>query len=263
MNSRTFRPRALLVGAILFGICFTHALAAPMMAATIAPVAQIIREAWPEAHVFCLAAGADPHAVQLSPARAARARRAQALFAAGALDGGWRPPHPHTVVLFDRAAHGWLDPAALAVAWQRLARAADTLGLPAPQRAEGKVQAELARWRALVQRHAPLAAICAHGAWCPWLAAAGVRPLAVLEAHEGTGTGARTLAAALRAARAFSGRILLVRPAKRPSAPLARLARLLGDKAIPAALPALGRCDEDWQARMTRARRRLAEALGE
>ncbi len=235
----------------------------PRLAATVAPVAQLARMLWPQAEVRCLAPVADPHAVQLAPRAAAAAREAAALVAAGALDAGWRPPHAHTIVLFGAAGHGWLDPQALAGLSRRIAADAARAGLPPPADLDAALARERARWRALVARHAPVGAVYAHGAWRPWLADAGVTTLAVLEAREGLGAGPRRLSAALARARGFAGVVLLVRPAERASAPLAWLAARLGGKARRAPLPALGACSETWAARMERAYRALAGALGE
>ncbi len=231
------------------------------LAATIAPVAQLARTLWPKAQVACLAPAADPHAVQLAPRAALVARKAQALLAAGVLDARWRPAHPHTLVLFANAVHGWLDPKALEQLDETLPAQAAAAGLPPPQPIGPLVRNELSRWRKLIAAHAPVGAIYAHGAWTPWLAQAGVRTLAVLEAAPELGTSARALAAALVHARAFAGKVLLITPAEHATGVLRALKARLGARAVRVMLPALGTCKETWPARMQRAYQALARAL--
>lgn len=234
------------IALVLVACAFSAQAKAEPIVATWPPAAQLVRLVAPELQPICLVAGGDPHTTAPTPKALARARGARLVVRLGVLDERWALPEAPTVVLFPRHVHGWLDPAAVKKAIQRL-RAA----LPEASDPEGAIREVLAAWQKRLAQLGIEAAVLEHSAWAPWLEAAGIHVIAVLD-EEGTGAHTpKTLEAARRALGRYRNVLFVAEPG-RAHAALDWLAGKARGRAWRVALDPIGRCDESWRAHLLR-----------
>ncbi len=219
---------------------------------TLPPLAGLVRMLKPDAGIACLFdAGGDPHHFRMRPHTVERMARARLMIRASRDDAGWPlpPRHANSLDLGADTSHVWLNPAALAQAWERLAGRLKQL-YPAEaaaidqrlQRAMAETERMRLAWQARLQGVDGV--IMQHPSWLGMMRQMGIPVLAVLESgHHGDEASPRDLENALDLLRKHPHAWLLGDLAHSSRA-LDWLAR--HSQATRVTLDALGECDTNW-----------------
>jgi len=236
---------------------------------TLPPLAGLVSLLDTRIHADCLlAAGADPHHVQLTPRQAEALRHARLLVRASRDDGYWTrlEAASDALDLWPDVSHAWLNPRHVRTALPRLAAALQRLYpsrrdaiAGALKKAEAEAEQWQEQWRKVLRAFKSGGVVMQHAAWQEVMNAAGVPVLAVLESrHHGREHGPHMLEHALAALKQHP-QALLLGDMHHNNRALEWLAGRTGRRII--YLDALGTCDMTWPALMRSNLQRLQETL--
>ncbi len=238
-------------------------LASPLWAteaitATLPPLAGLVRMLLPDARVQCLLpAHADPHRFTLTPRQTEQWHRARLVVRSLADDASWsfleQQTRAQTISLWEHEPHGWLDPARVSPALDRLAA---VLSGAFPER-KPEIEARLPKSKARVRQIAlewkqGLGDLKAHGvilqhaSWLPLLKASDVKVHLLLEAGpHGAGHKPHLLEQAVGLLKEHPS-VWLIGDTRHDSRTLHWLARQIHPPARILMLDPIGTCGQSW-----------------
>ncbi|MFQ5581267.1 MAG: metal ABC transporter substrate-binding protein [Mariprofundaceae bacterium] len=268
---KTIRARCCVIH-LLLSLCFLFLMpyqARADIIVTLPPLAGLVSLLDSHIEVSCLlAAGTDPHHVQLSPRQAEALQQARLLIRTSMDDGDWTRlgSTASTLDLWPNTGHAWLSPRRVKAALPRLAVELHRL-YPGRREviASGLRHAETAtehmwiQWQDTLMAFRTGGVIMQHAAWQGVMEAFGVPVLAVLESrHHGREHGPHMLEHALQMLKQHP-QATLIGDMRHNNRALEWLANHTGHRII--YLDALGTCDMDWQALMQANLKRLRGAI--